>query len=82
MRRRDVDKSPQGGRSRSERPYAPWNPTADPINPAMIKANVARRIRRGVRNEKPFALSHARVPVTPAPAVIVPIMHCIHMGGA
>jgi hypothetical protein len=81
MPRRDPDKSrEEGGRGVS--PYAPWNPTADPINPATIKANVATRIRRGVIHEKRFALSHARVPVTPAPAVIAPIMHCIHIGGA
>jgi hypothetical protein len=40
------------------------------------------RVRRGVIHEYPLALSHAPVPVTPAAAVIAPIMNCMHMGGA
>jgi hypothetical protein len=55
---------------------------ADPISPATVRENVAMRIRRGVIHEKPLALSHALVPVTVAPAVIAPIMHCMHMGAA
>jgi hypothetical protein len=40
------------------------------------------RVRRGVIHEYPLALSHAPVPVTPAAAVIAPIMNCMHMGGS
>jgi hypothetical protein len=48
---------------------------ADPMTPATTKEMVANRIRRGVIHEKPLALSHARMPVTPAAAVVAPIMH-------
>jgi hypothetical protein len=45
-----------------------------------MREPVARRSRRGVIHAKPFAASHARVPVTPAAAVVAPIMHWAHMG--
>ena len=40
------------------------------------------RVRRGVIHEYPLALSHAPVPVTPAAAVIAPIMNCMHIEGS
>ena len=33
------------------------------------------RVRRGVIQVNPFATSQARMPVTPAAAVVAPIMH-------
>ena len=40
------------------------------------------RVRRGVIHGYPLALSHAPVPVTPAAAVIAPIMNCMHIEGS
>lgn len=42
-------------------------------------AIVILRRRRGVSHESLIRPSHARAPLAPAPAVIAPIMHCMHM---
>lgn len=54
---------------------APLRPTDEPIRPATISEMDAKRILRGVNQEKPCAASHARMPVTPAAAVAAPTMH-------
>jgi transposase len=50
-------------------------PTDAPIKPRATIPAVRNRILRGVSHEKPFVASHARTPVTPAAAVVAPIMH-------
>ncbi len=57
-------------------------PTDAPSMPATMSEPVASRIRRGVIHANPLVASHARVPVTPAAAVVAPIMHWAHMAVA
>lgn len=58
----------------------PLRPTDAPIRLAAISNPVARRIRRGVNQEKPLLASQARMPVVAATAVLAPIMHWTHTG--
>ena len=60
----------------------PLSPTAEPTRPTAIIEIVAILVLRGVIQLKPLATSQARMPLTPAAAVVAPIMHCAHMGGS
>ena len=53
----------------------PLRPTDAPSRPIAISEIVANRSLRGVSQRNPLAASHVRMPVTPAAAVVAPIMH-------
>jgi len=56
----------------------PLRTVAESMRPVAIMAIVIRRRRSGVSHAQRFVASQLRAPPTVAPALIAPIMHCMH----
>ena len=57
----------------------PLRTVAESTRPMAIMAIVIRRRRSGVSHAQRLMASQLRAPPTVAPALIAPIMHCMHM---